>query len=208
MTARGYCTPADVAAELGGAAFSPEETALCDARIAAVELLLDKELGRSWLMPSPVSGEQSRIYGSHLYLQQRPVVSVEAVRVRADIPGAVPQPATALEQYELLDAAAGLLLLGYWYCPATWVSVDYTHAGPTGPVPADVALFTAKAAAHFMGTVRSGGLGPLGALGGQLSRLAVGQGDLSLDFRDAAAGFAVPAELWTLVAGYRRVAFA
>lgn len=208
MPARGYATPADVAAELGGAVFSPEEEALADARIAAVELLLDKELGRTWLEPSPVLAEQQRLYGRHVYLGRRPVLSVEAVRVRPDWPGAPAAAATAGESYELLDGAAGLLLLGYWYKTGTWVSVDYTHAGATGPVPADITLFTAKAAAHFMATVRQGGLGPLGELSSELKALAVGSGDLSLTFRDAAAGFAVPAELWTLVAGYRRVAFA
>jgi hypothetical protein len=210
VASRGYCTPADVAAELGGATFTPEEEALCDARIAAVEAVLDQQLGRTWRYPTPILGEQSRLYGPHVYLLQRPVLSVERVELRDDVPSSVGVEITTDEGWRLVDGVAGLLVLGVWYRPGTWCSVDYTHVGPTAPVPPDVALFTAKAAAHFMGPVRTGGTSVLTELGGVLDSLAVGQGDLSLHFRASAttAGMAIPAELWSLVAGYRRVGFA
>jgi len=155
---------------------------------------IDKYLGRSWQGSSPVTDELQTIVGDRVYLNNRPVTAVSAVKTRGDYADADVTTLTS-GQYELLDAINGELLIQGWAGAGSLALVTYTHTGVTVPTPVGLAATIIAAAwlAPAMVGVPSG-----------LESIALGQNDINIKFAGHTAGeVAVPAEALTLLGGYR-----
>ena len=149
----GYTDGQEVAAALGltYTSLSPDQQALCDQCADAATAYLDRKMRRSFPAAAAVTNELHPFDGPALYLNETPVLGIDAVRARYTIVGAAPWQLVAMQSYELLDAATGLLLvlplgdpvtsadvLDLWQYGAGWLfSVDYRYGSP---VPADVRL--------------------------------------------------------------------
>lgn len=204
MVAKGYSTYQKVETELGGITFTAGQQTAANERIEVAENRLDAWLGRAWIVASPVIAETHRVYGDRVYLKRRPVTAVTAVTVRSEVVGDTATAGVALTDFELLDAANGVLLLGYR--DGAYVSVAYTHSTAlAASVPAEVVLATTKYAALLMGNVLNSGLT---ALQGQVRQLAVGRYDLAVTFREAPEDGGIPEEIRALVSHLRRPVFA
>lgn len=128
--ARGYTTATLVAQELGTDLTAPQLDQCADL-IAAAETEVDRETGRSWLTSSPISNELHTVYGPVVYLEHRPVLTVTSVTMRPTVVGADPVVLDVDIDYELIDAANGILLLsGYGYPVDVVINTEYTeHSG-------------------------------------------------------------------------------
>ena len=158
---------------------------------------IDRYLGRSWQATSPVTDELHAIIGDRVYLTHRPVVAVSSVKTRAIYEGATITTLSA-SQYELLDAASGLVLLEGWTSGADVLALTtYTHSVSTAP--ADVQLAASMIAAGWLG----GALNP-GTAG--VESLSVGQNDVSVKY--SATRSDVPAEARSILNGYRSIVVA
>jgi hypothetical protein len=208
VAARGYTDRDRVAAELGRT-LTPDQAVQCDDLIEEVEAYVDNETGRAWLVPSPVAAEQHVPVGPFVYLHNTPVSSVTAVTIRSSAVGAAETALVAGTGYELVDPATGLLSLSSYplsdpvvngpaFVPGAIVKVSYTFATP---VPADIRRAATLLAAHWLTPRLEPGLGPY-------ESVSVGQGDLSVKYRDLRAAPAVPSAVDAILANYRRVVFA
>lgn len=142
---KGYTTVSLVVAELGQDLTAPQLDQCADL-IGEAESWIDQATGRVWLATSPTT-EFHSVLGPVVYLRNRPVVAVTSVTRRPLSPGATVTTLVANTQYELIDAANGILLLsGYPYNDVVintettssygyLVTVTYTS---TTPVPADI----------------------------------------------------------------------
>lgn len=157
---------------------------------------IDEYKGRSWQIASPVTDELHSMVGNHVYLANRPVAAVSAVKTRGNYEGA---SVTTLSsgQYELLDAANGVLLIEGWSSGDYLALVTYTHTA-TASVPSTIAFAaTMIAAAWLSPTLAPGTLG--------LSSLAVGQNDVNIKFSENRSD--VPVEALSLL-GARAIVIA
>lgn len=190
MTA--YTDAAKIANYLGLTLTSAQQTQAGIAAEAA-SAWIDEFKGRSWQAASPTTGEIQTVLGDVVWLDNRPVVSVTSVEVRADIVGAA-WATLAAGQYEVIDAAAGKLQLIGW---GNYLArVSYTHSATAAP--SQIALAATIIAASLLGpTLRPNTAG--------LDSVSVGQNDVavkfSVDYGD------VPREALTLL-GARGVVIA
>lgn len=145
MTARGYTTVELVVNEMGVELTAPQLDQIAD-MIADAESWIDVQTGRAWIVTSPTTGELHTIDQSRLvYLNNRPVTAVSSVVARGTYVGATNRTLVANTDYELIDAAHGILMVndpasGYdiitdrvW--SDTLLTVAYTSSTP---VPADI----------------------------------------------------------------------
>lgn len=211
MPAKGYTTAAKVANALGRT-FSGGQSTQADLMIEAAESIIDRITGRSWMVASPITDELhvldgpvgnrsdllvARIAGGEgapaapVYLDHAPVTAVTAVKARTQGIGSAQTTLTAGTQYELLDAAQGIMMVAQ--PPGYIVKVSYTHSGPA--VPADISHACAVLAGHLMTTY----LNPQSAT---YRRISVGSGDVSVEFRDLDSN-ALPGVVREILAGYR-----
>ena len=127
-----YTDATRIAAQLD-ATFTPAQAAQADVVAAAITAWIDTRTGRSWQASGAIADELHQIYGDRVFLNAPPVALVTAVAVH---PGSAVGAWTALaaSDYELVNAATGLLLLplGYATCSA---QVSYTS---TTALPADI----------------------------------------------------------------------
>jgi len=162
----------------------------------AATLWIERYTGRSWQTASPIANELHTIIGDRVFLSHRPVVAVSAVKTRGSYEDATETTLTS-DQYELLDATNGVLLLEGWSSGDELALVSYTHTMTT--VPADVGLAATMLASAWL----SGSVVP-GSIGAQ--SIAVGQNDVAITFGSGRTD--VPAEALSILAGYRTVVIA
>ena len=157
---------------------------------------IDRYLGRSWQATSPVTDEKHSIIGDRVYLTNRPVVALTSVKARGIYEGATVTTLSA-SQYELLDAANGIVLLDGWVSGDELALTSYTHS--VNSAPADVQLAASMIAAGWLG----GALNP-GTAG--VESLSVGQNDVSVKY--SATRSDVPVEALSILNGYRQIVIA
>jgi hypothetical protein len=202
-----------VLAALGEAA-ATAPVAQLSALLPAADAAIQRYCGRQWLTGAIV-GEAYEPEGDHLYLQQRPVASVEAVQGRRAYDATVTTLVLGTD-YEVRDLARGLLVLNgsgarewppqgaalpalprsRWSLPYSYLTVSYT---PAATVPADVALAATQLVAHWLTpTLHPEYQG--------LKSLSLAQGEIAMTVADTtatpgAAGW--PAPVLGLLAPYR-----
>lgn len=133
MTAKGYCSTADVEAFLGQN-FSAGQAAQCESLIEAAELEFDGETNRAWL-----TGAQT-LEAWHVvncmpdvWLKYAPVSSISAFKGRSAL-GETETDLVADTDYEVMDLNTGHIRLVY---PSLYDRVRVTYT-PVTTVPADV----------------------------------------------------------------------
>lgn len=190
-----YTTAAQIAAYLGLTLTAAQQTqagVLADAATAWI----DRYTGRSWQIASPVTDEMHQLVGNTVYLDQRPVTAVSAVKTRSRYADA---PLTTLDasQYELLDADNGVLLILGWAGSGSLALVTYTHTATAAP--ADVQLAASMIAASWLSqALRPNTQG--------IDQLSVGQNDVTVKFSSSRSD--VPAEALALLMAYRQIVIA
>jgi hypothetical protein len=176
----GYTTPERVQQRAGRALTSAELEEVVKL-IEAAESWITSRTGRVW--PTGVAGatvtEYQTINSRKVYLRVRPVQAVTTVAIRPARVGAQEEILTAGDQYELLDAAKGILLLniGCWrYRGGNILRVVYSPAA--GTLDPRVALATTDLVLFWMQPILQGL-----PVGGNIQSYRVGD-DLSVTFRD------------------------
>lgn len=182
-----YTDAAKIAAYLGVTLTSPQQAQAAIVAQAASDWI-DQYKGRSWQIASPVTDERHEILGDRLYLNNRPVTAVSAVKTRSYYPDL---GVTTLDagQYELLDGPNGLLVISGWSRSGVLALVSYTHTA-TANVPSTIALAATLIAASWMAPT----LSPQTA---GVSQIAVGQNDINVKFSEQRGD--VPKEALTLL---------
>lgn len=150
---------------------------------------IDKYLGRSWQGASPVADELHAVTGDELWLNNRPVVAVTAVKTRQPVIGAG-YTTLGAGDYELVDASAGRLRLVGW--GEYEAAVSYTHSATTAP--SDVSLAATMIAASWLASSMAG-------LPSGIEQIALGQNDINVKFSKDAHD--VPSAALSILAGYR-----
>lgn len=143
MSAKGYCTAAEVAAFLG-VTFTAGQTTQAGVLIEQAESYIDGETNRAWLVGAQTDEVHYIDNSRFIFLQFAPVTSVQAITGRAAL-GASETTLTANVDYEVRDLAAGLIALvsgGY-----DQVKVDYT---PVAAVPAEIKLACIQLVANWL----------------------------------------------------------
>lgn len=182
-----YTDATKIANYLGVTLTSPQQTQAGVVAQAASDWI-DEYKGRSWQAATPVTDELHTVYGDRVYLNHRPVTAVSAVKTRGDYADA-DLTTLAAGQYELLDAANGVLLVQGWAGSGALALVTYTHtAGST--VPSTIALAATMIAASWLAPT-------LAPQTNGLASVAVGQNDASVKFREDRGD--VPAEALRLL---------
>lgn len=150
-----YCTASDVVAVLQRDP-TDAELGLLPQLVSAASEWIDQYTGRSYA-PQVIVNETQRIYGPILYLRQKPVASIQAVRMRLPYAGAATWSLVSPTGYELLDPAAGKVTVGWqiqfpsdiqdtsWY--NYLIEFDYTVSAA---VPARVTQAAARLAAYWL----------------------------------------------------------
>jgi hypothetical protein len=156
---------------------------------------IDLYLGRSWQAASPVTDELHTPVGDRIYLNKRPVTAVTAVSTRQPIVSA-DWNLLDTDEYELIDATNGVLLISGWAVNGLAVRASYTHTASTPP--SNVALAATLIAASWLGPLMVG-------LPAGLESVALGQNDINVKFGSTARD--VPPEALTLL-GARAVVIA
>jgi hypothetical protein len=133
-----------VADELGMVLTGMQEVQV-DGLIEEAEAAIDHLAADRWLETSPVTFEPHTPTGPYVELLNRPVTAVTAVRARALSVGVTPATLVAGDDYELIDAARGTLLIPGRV--GQWVEVSYTFAAP---VPTDIRRATTLLVAAWM----------------------------------------------------------
>lgn len=190
-----YTDATKIAAYLGLTLTSPQQTqagVVADAATAWVE----RHTGRSWQTSSPVTDELHEMVGDTVYLNQRPATAVSAVKTRERYADA---PTTTLgsSEWELLDAANGVLLILGWAGLGVLALVSYTHTATAAPDDVELAT-TMIAAAWLSQTLRPSTQG--------VDQLSVGQNDITVKFSASRAD--VPAEALSILRAYRSIVVA
>ena len=152
MAPKGYTTKARVAQELGITLTVAQESYI-DTLIEEVEGAIDAFCGRGWLTGA-ITDELYLMPGRNLELRHYPVASVQAVSGRMGAIADAWEVLTVNEDYEVVDLAAGYLLLGQWWAR---VKVSYT---PAATVPVEIkSAATAWVAMLFSPSLTAGQTG-------------------------------------------------
>jgi hypothetical protein len=190
-----YTDAAKIAAYLGKTLTGAQENqagVMADAATAWI----DRYLGRSWQATSPVTDELHTLVGDTVYLDRRPVTLVSSVKTRAEYADA-PQTTLDASQWELLDAANGIVRILGWASSAVLALVTYTHDATIAP--ADVQLAASMIAAGWLGVSLAPGTNGAESIG-------VGQSDVVVKFSSSRSD--VPAEALSILNGYRQIVIA
>ena len=191
-----YTDAAAIAGYLGVTLTGAQETQ-AGVLANAATAWIDRYTGRSWQAASPVTDELHELVGDTVYLNARPVATVTSVKTRERFADAGTTTLDA-SQWELLDAANGVLLLLGWAGVGRLALVTYTHTAPAS-LPDDVELAATMIAAAWLGqALRPNTQG--------VESVSVAQNDISVKF--AASRGSVPAEALAILNGYRRVVVA
>ena len=156
---------------------------------------IDQYKGRSWQDDGSVTDELHSPVGDKVYLNNRPVSAVSAVSTRQPIVGS-DWSLLDSDEYELIDAQNGVLLISGWAAPGLAVKASYTHSATSAP--STIALAATIIAAAWLAPT-------LAPQTNGVSEISVGQNDVSVVFREDRGD--VPAEALTLL-GARAVVVA
>jgi hypothetical protein len=194
MAARGYTTATKVALLLGTDGYATlsdnQADRMAGGLIEAAENWIDAYTGRAWLTGGTVVGERHPIENGRVWLKQRPITAVSAVRIGGLFDSA--SLLTVTTDY-IVEAARGLIVFrGY---SRSEVSVDYTVPQT---VPADVSEAAGLIVAGWLGT--SGG-------DAELSNIfkSVATDGQRFEWRDPATMPEVPAVVEKLLGRWRRL---
>lgn len=193
MTA--YTTHTAIAAYLGVTLTAGQQAQATTLAQAASDWI-DRYVGQSWQDDGSVTDELHTPVGDRVYLNNRPVAAVSAVSTRSPMIG-TDWALLDSDEYELLDAANGVLLISGWADPGLGVKATYTHTATTAPTPVGLAA-TMIAASWLAPTLAPQTNG--------IESIAVGQNDVNVKF--SADRGDVPAEAMRLLAVYRRFVIA
>jgi hypothetical protein len=189
-----YATAATLEVYLGRP-LSDAETDGAAAATAAATDFIDQYTGQTW-QSATVTGEVHTLNGGVLVLDHAPMTAITAITGRAPYVGATVRAWAAGTDYDLIDAAGGVLLTNQ--ADGTIVTVSYTR--PATVPPSILQAANIIAAGYLVGAAsfdsRTAGLTELSA------------GSVTLKWQlssDAAA--AVPAEAKALLAPYRALAW-
>jgi hypothetical protein len=172
-----YTDAAKIEAYLGATLTGPQQNQ-AGVVSQAISDWIDQQTSRSWQQTSPIVDELHTMVRDRVYLNNRPVATITSVKTRAAAFVGFGWTTYDSSQYELLDAANGVLLIQGWSASSdALVQVSYTF---TAPVPADIAFAATVLAADLLTTT----LHPESA---GVSQIAVGQNDISVKFADASA---------------------
>lgn len=155
--ARGYTTAQLTQQELGVDLTAPQLDQVADL-IADVEAFIDRYTGRAWIVTSPHTDELHSVYSPVVYLRNRPVTAVTSVKARSAHIGATETTLTAGTQYELLDAANGILTVSNGYPFDVVINTEGGYEGyllkvtytSSTPVPGDIQHAATLLAAEWM----------------------------------------------------------
>ncbi len=185
-----YITTTDLANYLQRA-LTAAETTQAPTVLDAVSGWIDRYTGRTWVGTS-VTGETSVYYGPFVILARPPVSVVTTLTARAREVGAVTRVLVAGSDYELLDAAHGVLRV------VAAVGDLITAAYTTGAaLPVEVKLAAEMLAAAWLSAADTQ------AASQGIKAYSVGSGDLSVTYRDE-AGTLAPEPVRRLLAAWRR----
>lgn len=191
-----YTDATKIAAYLGVTLSAGQQTQAVVVAQAASDWI-DAYKGQSWQQASPVTDELHTMTRDRVYLNNRPVAAISSVKTRAAAFVGFGWTTLDASQYELLDAANGVLLIEGWSASSdALVEVSYTHTATTPP--STIALAATIIAASWLSTA----LHPESA---GVSQIAVGQNDISVKYADSKND--VPSEALTLL-GARAVVIA
>lgn len=201
MTAKGYTSALKIALLLGQEGYAAlsvnQADRLSGGLIEAAERWIDGYTGRAWLEGGTVTAERHELTNGRVWLNQRPITAVTAVRLGS--PFWSLSTLTAGSDY-VVDLTRGLLTfrsftrLNTWSSALREVEVDYT-APQT--VPADVA--------EAAGLIVAGWLQAEQAQAGAASLYkSISTDGQQLVYRDHATVGAIPAEAERLLGHYCR----
>jgi hypothetical protein len=131
MTAKGYCTKAQVAAFLALTFTAAQETQ-CDALIEMTEIDVDRYTNRGWLVGAQ-SNETFYYPDYELFLRYAPVTTLTSITARTGM-GATEETLTVDEDYEVRSLENGLI---YLVNASAYDRVRVTYT-PTASVPAPI----------------------------------------------------------------------
>jgi hypothetical protein len=186
-----YTDAAKVANYLGATLTSAQQTQAGVLAQAASDWI-DRYCGQSWQDDGSVTNALHTLVGGRVYLNNRPVSAVSAVSTRQPIIGSGWSLLDS-DEYELIDAQNGVLLVSGWAWTGVDTRVTYTHTATAAPAPVGLAA-TMIAASWLAPTMAAGTAG--------LESISVGQGDISIKYSGDRGD--VPAEAVNLLSGYRR----
>jgi hypothetical protein len=204
MTAR-YYTTVDKVQQLAGVTLTASQINLVDqVLIEAAEHWVEERRGQVWQTAAITDEAYFNLPGPNLYLKTTPIVSVQAVKARANLGDTETTLPTA--DYEVRDLTRGWLYIpaqggslsggslraggadGGGGLPYDRIRVSYT---PATTVPPHISLATALLVAHWLQPAMSG-------ITGAIESYTVG--DLSVKVSSAVAAAGVPSEVLRLVA--------
>lgn len=197
----GNYTDPDALGRYLGVALTADQAALVASVLApAATEAVDAYTGRSW-QGTAITGERVPVYGDRAWLAHPPV-SALSLTWRALAPGSTVTTGASGTDYELVDAATGLVTFtGWWHgSQPEYVLANYTS---TSDAPAAVQLAATMLAAGWLDSPSSvGAAGPL-----TMRR----EGDIQEQYAAPAAdarGDALPDAVRRLLAPYRVVVVA
>lgn len=187
MAAKGYSTKAAVATFLAKTLTAAQDTYIDDTLMEAAERFIDRYTNNAWLpaaTPTVTAEKHTLPIDGKVRLDHIPAIAVSAVTARLLSVGAVATVLVSNTQYELIDAANGVLLIGgvsdiingapfpesyYEY----QIAVTYTY---TAAIPKDVTLAATMIVAYWLQpSINPDSYG--------VKRYSVGQ-ELSVEFND------------------------
>ena len=173
-----------------------------DRLLPAADQWIARYTGRAFGLDAPLTGERHTPMGGLVFLRNRPVASVQAVRLRSWYIGATSEALVPSVSYELVDGEAGVLAVSS-HAVGNLLEVDYT---PGQTVPGDVAhAATVLVASWLRPTIDA----ERGASAGAIKSYAIGSElnvtyDTSATASSSSATGGVPDDVLTLLAPYRQ----
>ncbi len=151
----------DDVAEYLGRTLSTEQQAQADVYVSAASAFIDRKTGVQWATSSPAT-ELLTVMGRLVYLKNTPVTDITLVTIRDLLPGADETTLVEGSDYELVDAAKGILSLTTVYSglypryTSGILKVVYSHSATIAPD--NIKLAAIIIAAHYMNSA----LNPMG----------------------------------------------
>ena len=145
MSSKGYCLANDIERYLG-VTLTALQASQADSLIEAAERRIDAHTGHAWKVGT-VTGERVVPSGPWVRLKSTPSTGLTSITGRTHLSSSA-TTLTAGTDYELLDAAQGLVYLGGTIRNYDYLLVTY---GTDNSVPADVSAATAMLVAHYLG---------------------------------------------------------
>jgi hypothetical protein len=145
---KGYTTPAAVAAYLGRTLTTDQQALIINTLIPAVEEWIDGMAGRAWAATGSAAAEYVRVVGDEVSLASWPVLAVTSVTAYSGVVGEAGDALVTGTDYELRNAARGLLVLDPGVAAYRYLLVQYTY--DYGALPSDLTLAATMIVADWL----------------------------------------------------------